>query len=265
MVDQYGESIVQINTFNKKGEPVGSGTGFFIDDMGALVTNHHVLERCDRALIKTKGGKKGKITMIIKDDPERDLLVAGTTFRKTLPIPFHPTNEISIHDDVIYFGNPEKAPNVISMGRVIDIIPVNDFAVMKISAPIVPGVSGSPVLNRDGELIAIATAYLDLDKGHFFAVPAEYLQHLKAVNLDLKVLPIRSAGFGATIQGKKLIGLGLYKFQQSSLTIYFKNGRHRQCDRVWMEGDTVYLVMKGKEFAVGYSRDEIDMQKSFGY
>ena len=97
MSNQYGESIVQINTFNKKGEPVGSGTGFFIDDKGSLVTNHHVLERCDRALIKTKGGKKGKITMIIKDDPERDLLVAGTTFRKTLPIPFHPTNEISIH------------------------------------------------------------------------------------------------------------------------------------------------------------------------
>jgi hypothetical protein len=32
-----------------------------------------------------------------------------------------------------------------------------------------------------------------------------------------------------------------------------------------MEGDTVFLVMQGKEFAIGYPKEEIDMQKSFGY
>ena len=265
MADQIGASIVQIKTFNKKDKPIGSGTGFFIDNRGSLVTNHHVLERCDRALIITENGNKGKIARIIKDDLERDLLVAETTFNKTLPIPFHPANEVSIHEDVIYFGNLEKTSKVISMGRVIDIIPVNDFLIMKISAPILPGASGSPVLNQDGELIAIATAYLDLEKSHFFAVPAAYLQDLKAVNFNLSMLPVRSAELGATIQGRKLIGLGLYKFQQSSLTVYFKDGRHKPCDRAWMEGDTVFLVMRGKAFAVGYHKDEIDMQKSFGY
>jgi len=113
-------------------------------------------------------------------------------------------------------------------------------------------------------LVAIAMAYLNIEKGLFFAVPAEYLSALAPVNVDLKSLPVPGARLGASLRGNKLVGLGLYRFERPDLTIFFKDGRSKQCDRAWLEGEVVYLVMKGKQFAVGYSREEIDLQKSFG-
>jgi S1-C subfamily serine protease len=265
MTQKYGVSILEINSFNQQGEFIGSGSGFFIDRQGTLVTSYHVLEGCHRASIKTWTGEKGEIRRILRDDPERDLLIAETSFQKTIPLPFRPSAEIRINDDVICFGQTEETPCTITMGRVTDVIPVHDFRVIKISAPILPGISGAPVLNQDGELIAIAAAYLDIRRGLFFAIPSDNLTHLRRVNLPLKALPVRKAGLGATVQGNRVLEVGIYPFQQMSLTVHFKDGRQKCCDRVWIEGDTVYLVMQGKKFVVGYPKDEIDMQKSFGY
>jgi hypothetical protein len=45
--------------------------------------------------------------------------------------------------------------------------------------------------------------------------------------------------------------------------IYFKNGKVLIYDKTWKDGNTVFVVVKGKNFAVGYNEDEIDMRKSF--
>jgi hypothetical protein len=46
-------------------------------------------------------------------------------------------------------------------------------------------------------------------------------------------------------------------------TVYFKNAKQLLCDRAWKEGKTVFLVIHGKRYAVGYDEGEIDMGKSF--
>ena len=45
--------------------------------------------------------------------------------------------------------------------------------------------------------------------------------------------------------------------------IYKRNGRKLVCDRVWREESLIFLVVKGKRFAIGYRENEIDMKKSF--
>lgn len=46
--------------------------------------------------------------------------------------------------------------------------------------------------------------------------------------------------------------------------VYLKWGRKLLCDYVWRDGDTIFLVVHGKEFAVGYDPKEIDVDRSFG-
>jgi hypothetical protein len=52
--------------------------------------------------------------------------------------------------------------------------------------------------------------------------------------------------------------------QGGDIKIFFKNGRSLDCEKVWREGNTVFVVGKGKKYAVGYSESEIDVEKSFG-
>jgi hypothetical protein len=47
------------------------------------------------------------------------------------------------------------------------------------------------------------------------------------------------------------------------MTVYFKNGRTLDCDYAWKDGNTVFVVVHGKKFAVGYDQGKIDVGKSF--
>ncbi len=46
--------------------------------------------------------------------------------------------------------------------------------------------------------------------------------------------------------------------------VYLKWGQKLVCDYVWRDGDTIFVVVHGKKFAVGYGPGDIDMERSFG-
>jgi len=46
--------------------------------------------------------------------------------------------------------------------------------------------------------------------------------------------------------------------------VYLRWGQKLLCDYVWRDGDTIFVVVRGKKFAVGYTPNEIDMERSFG-
>ena len=48
-----------------------------------------------------------------------------------------------------------------------------------------------------------------------------------------------------------------------SFVVYFKNGKELICDEAWEEGNTIFLVVHSKKVAIGYDKNEIDMEKSF--
>lgn len=52
--------------------------------------------------------------------------------------------------------------------------------------------------------------------------------------------------------------------QAGDVTLYFKNGRSLVCEKVWREGNQVFVIGKGKKYAVSYSESEIDLKKTFG-
>ena len=45
--------------------------------------------------------------------------------------------------------------------------------------------------------------------------------------------------------------------------VYLKTGRTLNCDYAWRQGNTIFLVVQGKQIAVGYDVREIDMKRSF--
>lgn len=189
IVEKYSQSVVTIIALDVNNQPLAIGSGFFVNEKGNIATNHHVIENCAKAIIKTKKGEKGTILEILNYDPELDLIVARTSLKSTKPLLFGDSDTITIGEDILAIGNPAGLEGTVSKGIISGIREVDDIKFIQITAPISPGSSGGPVFNLAGKVIGVATAYLDYGQSLNFAMPINYLKSLKPNKLNLVSLP----------------------------------------------------------------------------
>jgi len=189
---KYLSSVVTIVALDENDQPLSLGSGFFINENGDIVTNHHVLEGSSKAIIRTTKGDKGEILEIIKNDPDLDLLVAKTSLKNTKPLPLGDSDVVTVGEDIVAIGNPAGLEGTVSKGIISGIRKAENLKFIQITAPISPGSSGGPVFNLSGKVIGVATAYLDYGQNLNFAMPINYLKTLKQSKLKLASLPKRS-------------------------------------------------------------------------
>jgi serine protease Do len=157
LVAKKEKAIVQILSYDEYGAPSSSGTGFFIKPDGTGLTNVHVLEDAKYAFVQDIKGnifQINKITRICEecDIAEFTVLANGKTF----PI-ITQSDKIPLKgSDIFVIGNPEGYESTVSKGIVSAIREENE-KVVQISAPISPGSSGSPIMDMNGNVFAIAT------------------------------------------------------------------------------------------------------------
>lgn len=243
------KSVVTVVALDENDQPLSLGSGFFISSGGDIATNHHVLEGSAKAIIKTLDGQKGRILEIIKDDPALDLLVAKTSIQNTQPLPLGDSDTITIGEDIIAIGNPAGLEGTISKGIISGIRKTEETKFIQITAPISPGSSGGPVFNLSGQVIGVATAYLDLGQNLNFAMPINYLKSLKSVKINLASLP-KSKSLEATEEDTALVQVfdvhyNIFKSNLTSIDFAIRN-------------QTNYLIKNVKLFFV-YKNSEGDV------
>ena len=194
IAEKYSKSVVTIICLDENDQILSLGSGFFVDVNGSIATNHHMLEHCTKATIKTSEGETGEVLEIINDDSELDLSITTTSLKDTTPIPPGDSELIKVGEDIIAIGNPAGLEGTISKGIISGIRKANDIKVIQITASISPGSSGGPVLDSSGKVIGIATAYLDLGQNLNFAMPVNYLTSLKQAQLKIGSLPKVNTG-----------------------------------------------------------------------
>jgi len=189
IVEKYAQSVVTIIALDVNNQPLSLGSGFFVNENGDIATNHHVLEDCAKAIIKTQKGEKGAILQILNYDPQLDLIIAKTSLKYTKPLPFGDSDTIAIGEDILAIGNPAGLEGTVSKGIISGVREVDDIKFIQITAPISPGSSGGPVFDLAGKVIGVATAYLTYGQSLNFAMPINYLKSLKPNKLNLVSLP----------------------------------------------------------------------------
>ncbi len=91
------------------------------------------------------------------------------------------SDNVRIGEQIVVIGNPKGLENSVSDGLVSGIRNfTGKFNMYQISAPISPGSNGSPVFNRRGEVIGIATASIWEGQNLNFAIPINYIK--KSIN-----------------------------------------------------------------------------------
>lgn len=202
---QFTRSIVTIIALDDNEQPLGIGSGFFINDSGHLATNYHVLEGASHAVVKTTDGKVGEIREILALDPDLDMLVAASSFHKSEPLRLGDSSSAQVGESIVVIGNPSGLEGTVSTGIVSAVRTVEKLKFIQITAPISPGSSGGPVFSMTGRVIGMATAYLTTGQNLNFAMPIEYLRTLRTKQIAITSLPKRRTQESTAIAEKSAV------------------------------------------------------------
>jgi serine protease Do len=160
--------------------PTSLGSGFFIDQSGTIVTNHHVIEGAEEITIRTSDGRDLQADIVGSDEPT-DIAVlrirGGGRFQY---VTFDDASHVRVGDWVVAVGNPfglegtATAGIVSAMGR-RDAGSSAYVDYLQIDAPINRGNSGGPTFDLRGNVIGVNSAIFSPTGGNVgigFAIPA---------------------------------------------------------------------------------------------
>ncbi len=183
LTEQYSSGVVMVQT------PIGTGSGFIVNEKGFLLTNFHVIEKQTRIKIKifhTKDEDKGFVEKIYKDVSiiainqalDIALLKITNVDKKMLnPLFLGTMADVKTGDPVFAIGNPFGLKRSVSQGIVSTTNRhFRGYLYIQTTAPINPGNSGGPLLNMRGEVVGITNMSALFSDGLGFAIPVNMVK-----------------------------------------------------------------------------------------
>ena len=179
--------VCKILEFDSSDEiSTSSGTAFFINNKGNLLTNHHVINKCKE--IKVNYFDNEYDASLIAEDKILDLalLKVNVTPKSYLKFSnYHPKKLQKIYVAGYPFGKGLSDDLKISSGIISSLKGLKDNSnELQIDAAINPGNSGGPIVNEDGDLVAVAVSGLskEITEGINFGIKASSVMNFLDVN-----------------------------------------------------------------------------------
>ena len=171
-------STVLLVMEDANGQPLSLGSGFFVGD-GQIATNLHVVEGSARGYAKLVGKEtKFNIEGYTAIDEKRDLIILKVTALGTQTISLGNSDYAQVGETVYAVGNPRGLEGTFSEGIISSIRPIGSDKLIQMTAPLSPGSSGGPILNRSGEVIGVSVLTIRDGQNLNFAIPSNYLKNL---------------------------------------------------------------------------------------
>ena len=147
-----------------------SGSGFFIDSNGTLITNYHVIDDGLSGAIQLYDGTVATIDSVIGYDKNQDIAILSTSAKNTSPVKIA-DSIIQVGETVYAIGYPEAfklgfssstfTSGMVSMNRSIE-----GYSYIQSTVNITHGNSGGALINKYGEVVGITTSgitYANID------------------------------------------------------------------------------------------------------
>ncbi|MDR5696796.1 MAG: trypsin-like peptidase domain-containing protein [Armatimonadota bacterium] len=137
-----------------------TGTAFAFNASGQLLTAAHVVRGAERIRVEFADGSSAE-AHLVGYDARRDLAVirADST---PLPLPLIGAEALKVGDPVFVVGSPRGRPLTVSAGQVLangtTLAGLVPGIMIRNSAPIQPGHSGSPLLDGQGRAVGVVVA-----------------------------------------------------------------------------------------------------------
>ena len=171
----------------------GQGSGFVWDTQGHIVTNRHVVVDAERISVQFSDGSAFSAEVVGLDmDSDLAVIKVERDAEQLTPVTLGNSNEVRVGQLAITIGNPfgqefTTTTGIVSaIGRTIRAAD-SHFSLPKViqtDAPMNPGNSGGPLLNRQGQVIGVDAQIITRsgsNTGIGFAIP---------VNIAKQVIPV---------------------------------------------------------------------------
>ncbi|HRI65113.1 MAG TPA: trypsin-like peptidase domain-containing protein [Polyangium sp.] len=173
LAERTNPAVLLLTVEDPTGNKLGTGTGFVVSKDGRVVTNHHVIESASAIVATSSDGSKHKILGTVADDAENDIAILQMEDQGLPALTLGDSSKVKAGDEVVVIGSPMGLSGTLTVGIVSAIrpkgVPTDDDDKpdakvrswgIQISAAISPGSSGSPIMKRDGEVVAVAVGTL---------------------------------------------------------------------------------------------------------
>ena len=171
-----------------EGLQFASGSGFFVSRKGHVLTTEHLFRKCDQITVSTPGGARWLSAELVKLDSSTDLALLKVDFTPDAIAPLANGADLEIGERVASYGFPLAGTlsneGTLSVGHVAALSGINDNAnQFQMSADLLFGSSGGPVLDPGGRVIGIAVSRLVAEVAGS-SIP-------QGANFAIKTMPIR--------------------------------------------------------------------------
>jgi TPR repeat protein len=132
------------------------GTGFYISPNGNVLTNNHVVDGCGEIRIPLESSK-GKLVVA---DQSNDLALVKLEVSGKPSLQFPSADELKQGEEVFAFGFPLDGylpgSGNITTGIISALAgPSNNSSLIQTTAPVQPGNSGGPLMNKKGNVVGV--------------------------------------------------------------------------------------------------------------
>src|SRR3989337_416411 len=160
LVQKLSQSVVSVNS------RMSRGTGIVLNEEGYIVTCNHVLQGCNA--VKIGQGEKTYEAKIVGADPYNDIALLKTEQGHFTPIELGDSSKLSTGQFVLALANPFNRQQPTATTGIITnpdgtLRGLRGTAmenVIATDAKLNPGFSGGPLVDAEGKLIGINTAYV---------------------------------------------------------------------------------------------------------
>lgn len=193
LVTKLGEGVVQVRT------PSGTGSGFFINEDGYLMTNFHVVEGETEITIEVYHQHKGQLdrhsykdVRIVAMNKFADLTLLKIEDKdapKFVPVLLGDADALGVGEHVFAIGSPLGLERTVTEGIVsTKTRQMQGELYLQTTTQINPGNSGGPLFNLRGEVVGVTNMKIMFGEGLGFAIPVSsvvyFLNHRDSFAYD---------------------------------------------------------------------------------
>jgi putative serine protease PepD len=227
-------SVVLLTVEDAAGRKLGTGTGFFASTDGRIITNHHVIEGGARITATLSDGSRHAILGVLASDTPRDIAILAAEGSAFPALALGASTGVRPGDEVVVIGSPLGLSGTISVGIVSAIrehgVGEDDDEEkdktgswgMQITAAISPGSSGSPIMTKSGEVVAVAVGTLNGAQALNFGVPIEVAKGmLRDLGPQARPAPLGGGSGGEDHELRRSLMISFALFGSIGLLFFF--------------------------------------------
>lgn len=203
-----GPAVVYIETYDKNGKELYTGSGFIVEENGKIVTNYHVIEEAHSIYVKVLNRSTYGVEKILSYDVDRDIAVLKINANNLPMVKLGSSSGIVTGQRVLTIGSPLGLENTISEGLISNKNRIIEgFNYIQTSAPISSGSSGGVLLDYYGEVIGVTVGSYIHGQNMNLAIPINDVTTYLTEDKDLTIsqmLELEKAN-------KKLVSYDEYK------------------------------------------------------